>query len=134
MSCHVLNIGSHDFICSRTLNIRGITRKTDQDNLIEEILEQGVDILGLSEIKLTKNNQSFAFKKIAQYKSISSTGIDKPYESGVLLLINNNLEKTIASIDKIEEYLIAVNLLSRKRNVFIAQVYLPNDKKDSQEI
>jgi len=24
MSCHVLNIGSHDFICSRTLNIRGI--------------------------------------------------------------------------------------------------------------
>jgi hypothetical protein len=24
VSCHALTIGSHDFICSRTLNIRGI--------------------------------------------------------------------------------------------------------------
>ena len=44
-----------------THNIRGITRITDQEILLEEIHSQDIDILGLSETKLTNNNQSFVF-------------------------------------------------------------------------
>ena len=103
-----------------THNIRGITTQTGQDNFLEEIIEREISIVGISETKLTTDNQKFVFNNTKHYKCFSSAGTTKPMGSGVLLLIEKRLERFVASITKIEGYLIAVSLESRKHKTFIA--------------
>jgi hypothetical protein len=112
-------------------NIRGITRITDQELVLEEIKQRNIGIMGLCETKLTENNQNFAFKNSEHYQSFSSAGQSKPYGSGVLLLVRKDIGKYIESVERIPGYMIAVNLLSRRRKTFICQIYLPCQKKES---
>ena len=74
-----ITIGTH--------NVRGITHNIDQTNLMEEIKKQKIDILGLSETKLTCDNEQWAFKDQNEYKYFSSVNSDRPYGAGVALLI-----------------------------------------------
>jgi ribonuclease HI len=115
-------------------NIRGITRITDQTIILEEIYQRNFGILGLSETKLTISNQNFAFKDNDHYQCFSSAGQAKPYGSGVLLLIRKDIGKYIESVEKIPGFMVAVNLLSRRRKTFICQIYLPCHKKESLQI
>ena len=112
-----------------THNIREITRVTDQELMLEEIFQRNIGILGLSETKLTESNQNFAFKNSEHYHSFSSAGQERPFGSGVLLLIRKDIGKYIESVEKIPGVMIAINLLSRRRKIFICQVYLPCQKK-----
>ncbi|CAG8721792.1 17757_t:CDS:2, partial [Acaulospora morrowiae] len=84
--------------------------KPKSNNLIEELLKRKVDIIGLSETKLSQENQS----------------------AGVLLLICKNIKRYIAPIDKIDEYLITINLLNRGYKTWIVQIYLSSDRKKGQ--
>ena len=115
-------------------NVRGITRVTDQEMLLEEIYHRDIGILGLSETKLTESNQNFAFKNSEHYQRFSSAGHFKPYGSGVLLLIRKDIGKYIESVEKIPGFMVAVNLLSRRRKTYICQIYLPCQKKESLPI
>ena len=54
---------------------------------MEETNLKNIEILELSEIKLTLNNQNFVFKNNSYYKCLSNTGQSNPYGCGVLLLI-----------------------------------------------
>ena len=45
-----------------THNVRGINKTTDQDNILQELKKQEIDILGLSETKLTTRAAIFSFK------------------------------------------------------------------------
>jgi hypothetical protein len=121
-----INIATH--------NIRGITRITDQDMLIEEIHHRNIGILGLSETKLTVNNQEFAFKDNNYYRSFSSAGQVKPYGSGVLLLVRKDIGRYIESVERIPGFMVAINILSRGRKTFVCQIYLPCQKKDSLQV
>jgi exonuclease III len=121
----ILRIGTH--------NIRGITRKTDQALIMKEIQERHLDIIGLSETKLTVDNQHFAFQNNSTYKCLSSVSKNNSRGSGVILLIHRDIEKFIASIDKIEGFLIAASFLTKDRKTWIAQLYLPCDKKRNLE-
>ena len=103
----ILRIGTH--------NIRGITRKTDQALIMKEIQERHLDIIGLSETKLTVDNQHFAFQNNSTYKCLSSVSKNNSRGSGVILLIHRDIEKFIASIDKIEGFLIAASFLTKDR-------------------
>jgi exonuclease III len=123
---NIVNLATH--------NIRGITTQTGQDNFLEEIIERKISVVGISETKLTIDNQKFVFNNTKHYKCFSSAGTTKPMGSGVLLLIEKRLERFIASTTKIEGYLIAVSLESKKHKIFIAQVYLPCDPKESKKI
>jgi exonuclease III len=116
----VIRIGTH--------NVRGITDKTKQQNLVEEILEQGIGILGLCETKLTETNAQWAFNNQKDYKHFHSTNKDTPFGAGVSLLIRRDLEKKIASVEKEEGYIIAANLLMKRKKICIIQVYIPSDK------
>jgi len=115
-------------------NIRGITRTTDQEVVLEEIHQRNIGILGLSETKLTTNNQDFAFKDNNYYQSFSSAGQDRPYGCGVLLLVRKDIGKYIESVEKIPGFMVAINLLSRRRKTFICQIYLPCHKKESLQV
>jgi exonuclease III len=111
-----------------------VTRLTDQEIILGEIHKRNIGVLGLSETKLTESNQKFAFKKNDYYQSFSSAGHLKPYGSGVLLLIRKDIGRYIESVERIPGYMIAVNLLSKKRKIFICQIYLPCQKKESIQI
>jgi len=122
-----LHIGTH--------NIRGITRSTDQELLIQEIWDKKLDILGLCETKLTQSNQIFAFNTNKdKYKCFPSSCPNNPRGAGVLLLVHKDLEKHIVQVDKLEGHLVAINLLSKKHKTWIAQIYLPCDKRKSINI
>ena len=66
------------YITIGTHNIRGINRETDQANLIMELLERKIDIMGLYEIKLAKEHQHFTFADQRQYKCFSSAEPNNP--------------------------------------------------------
>ena len=123
---NIVNIGTH--------NIRGITRITDQNNLLEEIKEWHIDILGLSETKLTTSTAKWAFKQDNEYKFFSSCNDNHPYRSGVEILIKKEQEKRLGSIDRIEGHVICANFITTKSKVAIIQIYLPNDKQYSRHI
>jgi exonuclease III len=124
-----------DAIRFGTHNTRGITRTIDQEMLIQEIWDKKIDILGLSETKLTPSNQTFAFNSSKdKYKCFPSSCPNNPRGAGVLLLIHKDLEKYIAQVDKIEGHLVAINLLSKRHKTWIAQVYLPCNKQKSMAV
>jgi hypothetical protein len=105
----------NDNIHLGTHNIRGITRTIDQEMLIQEIWDKRIDILGLSETKLTINNQAFVFSNSKdKYKCFPSSCPNNPRGAGMLLLVHKEIEKYIVQVDKIEGHLIAINLLSKK--------------------
>src|SRR5438477_10760315 len=52
-----------------THNIRGINRTLDQDNILQELKEHKIDILGLSETKLTYETAKYSFKDQNEYKT-----------------------------------------------------------------
>ena len=114
-----------------THNIRGVTKTTNQLDIISEMLERKIDIMGLSETKLTQDNQNWAFNQQDEYQCYTSSNQYKPYGSGVALLIKKPLSKHVHSIQKIEGHVIIANLLFKKHKLSIIQVYLPNDKRES---
>jgi hypothetical protein len=99
-----------------------------------ELLERKIDIMGLCETKLSKENQHFAFADQKQYKCFSSAEPNNPRSAGVALLIRKNIERFIASVDKIEGHLIAINLLNKGYKTWIAQIYLPSDRRQSRAL
>ena len=126
-------------ICARentlkicTHNIRGINKETDQDILIQYITEKNVDIMGLSETKLTVANDIWAFRNYRnKYKCFSSSNPTHPQGSGVCLLVEKEMAKHIYCIKRIEGHIIAAVFLFKQSRITVIQVYLPSDKKES---
>ena len=91
-----------DTISIGTHNVRGINQTTDQDNLIVEMQERDIKILGISETKLTIDKAQFAFKDHPNYKFYSSSSLMHTNGSGVGLLIEKDLSKHVGKIDNID--------------------------------
>jgi ribonuclease HI/endonuclease/exonuclease/phosphatase family metal-dependent hydrolase len=116
-----------------THNVRGITKQTKQNNIMEEMKEKGIDILGLSETKLTPLTAEYVGKNNPNYKCITSSGSNKHHGRGVAIIITKELEKYIAHITKIEGHIIAIHMLFKKNRMCIIQTYLPNNKDESNK-
>ena len=107
----------------------------DQDNIIKEIIKKKIDILGLSETKLTQRSAEFTFKDQNIYKVFHTCNDTTPRGAGVSILVHEKLAKNILKINKIEGYAIALHFRFKgKKKLCIIQVYLPNDKLKSTEI
>ena len=116
-------------------NIRGINKTVDQNNLLQEIKDEKIDILGLSETKLTQEVADFTFKNQDNYKVFHSCNNDQPYGSGVSILVHKKLERNIYRVERIEGYVLTINFLFKgKKRLCLIQVYLPNDQKRSKEV
>jgi hypothetical protein len=50
-----------------------------------------IDILGISETKLSINNENYAFKNSLNYKCFSSAGSTQTYGSGVAIIMKKIL-------------------------------------------
>src|SRR5438477_12265797 len=69
-----------------THNIRGINRLIDQNNILQELKKEEIDIIGLSEMKLTSRASIFSFKNQNDYKALHTCNNNSPYGAGVSIL------------------------------------------------
>src|SRR5438552_10387317 len=81
-----------------THNIRGINRTLDQDNILQELKEHKIDILGLSKTKLTYETAKYSFKDQDEYKTFHACNDESPYSTGVSLLVKNQCQKNIHQV------------------------------------
>ena len=96
------------------------------------MIEENIDIIGLSETKLNSANSDWTFKDYRnKFKCFSSTNSIHPQGSGVSLLIEKDMAKHVFNVKKIEGHIIAATLLFRQSRIMIIQVYLPCNKKES---
>jgi exonuclease III len=118
-----IKIGTH--------NVRGINKVTEQDNLIAEMIDRGINILGISETKLHEKDTYHAFKKNPRYKFFASSSSQNTYSNGVAILMDKSLAKHVSKVDKIEGRIIALHIYFNRSKLYIMQIYLPSGKKDS---
>jgi exonuclease III len=117
-----------------THNVRGINRQTDQDNILQELTKQKIDIIGLSETKLTNRAATFSFKDQEDYKTFHTCDDAAPYSADITMLIHKSLAKNIHRVDKIEGHVLVIHLRFKgRRKLCIMQIYLPNDKNKSNK-
>lgn len=95
-------------------NVRGANKNTKQNNIIAEMKERKIDILGISETRLPHTNLSYAFNDHKNYKCFASSNQDKPNGSGVAIIINKDLEKHVGHITKIDGHIIAIHMYFKK--------------------
>jgi Exonuclease III len=82
----------NQIITISTHNVRGANQITKQNNILAEMKERNIDILGISEIKLSLTNLKYAFNDQSEYKCFASSGQNKPYGNGVAIIIDKNLK------------------------------------------
>jgi len=95
--------------------------------------KRNINILGISKIKLLTNNDNFAFKEHPNYKCFFSSKMKNTYGSGVAIIMNKKLAKHVTHLIKIDEHILAVNMLFKNSKICIIQIYLPNDKTASNK-
>ena len=114
-----------------THNVRGINKITKQDNILEEMKERNIDILGISETKLAHTTTNFVFNNNSNYKCFTSSSENKNRNNRVALIITKELEKHVERVTRLEGHIIAIHMLFKENKLCIIQVYLPNDKSES---
>ena len=114
-----------------THNVRGVNKLTKQNNILEEMKEKKIDILGISETKLPQAVTKHVFKDNPKYKCFASSNEDKHIGGEVAIILTKELEKHIEHITKVDGHIIALHMLFKKSKVYIIQVYLPNNKSES---
>ena len=118
-----------------THNVRGINKLTDQDNILQELKKSKIDIMGLSETKLTSRAAAFSFKDQDDYKGFHTCNDNSPYGAGTSILVQKHLAKHVHKVVKIDGHILALHFLFKgKKKLIIIQVYLPNDKQKSQAL
>ena len=116
-------------------NVRGINKQTDQDNILQECKRLKIDILGLCETKLTSKSAAFSFQNQNEYKTFHTCNDTKPFSAGITLLIHKSLAKHIHQIKGIDGRILIVKFLFKgRRTLYIIQIYLPNNRKESNEL
>ena len=95
--------------------------------------EKKINILGISETKLSINNAHFAFKDHFNYKCFTSSSQNNNYGSGVAIIMNKDLAKHVGKVDRIEGRIIAIQLFFKKCKLIIIQIYLPSNKRESNK-
>src|SRR5438552_18837207 len=113
-------------------NVREINRLTDQDNILQEIRRQEIDIIGLSETKLTNRAALFAFKDQDNYKTFHTCDDESLYSAEITILIHKSLAKNIYQVNKIDGHILVLHFhFKGKKKLCIIQTYLPSDKQIS---
>jgi endonuclease/exonuclease/phosphatase family metal-dependent hydrolase len=110
-----------------TQNIQGLSNRTKQEQLLNTLTLQKIDIMGLSETKLTQQVSKLIYKKnnthVAFFDNSTSTG--SHMGSGVGLLIAKEYAQYISKIERFKGRIIYVDLyLKGRTKLRIIQIYL----------
>jgi len=121
----ILNIGTH--------NIRGLNNEGKQKEFRTFYKEQLVDIIGLTETKLNRQNNRICINNINSYSSWWKAQQDHYQGLGVGIMVKKELAKHVTKVFKSKGRIIAVDMLFRgKQKLKIVNVYI--ESKDADQI
>ncbi|CAJ0834398.1 13862_t:CDS:2, partial [Entrophospora sp. SA101] len=93
-----------------------------------------MDIIGISETKLNRNNSKHCMRKCNTFQSFWSSHPDQPNSAGVGLLISKSLARHIVKIEKYQGRIIYADLYFKgKKKLRIIQVYINSNTNKKQE-
>lgn len=117
-----------------TQNIRGINDSHIQTIVKTLCKDNQMDIIGISETKLNRNNSKHCMRKCNTFQSFWSSHPDQPNSAGVGLLISKSLARHIVKIEKYQGRIIYADLYFKgKKKLRIIQVYINSNTNKKQE-
>ena len=117
-----------------TINVRGLRTSNKSQDIIKFINKTNVNILAITETKLTNNIAKYTFKN-SQYTHLWTCNDNNYLGSGTSLLIDNYWSRYIQKTFKIEGRLIHTTLIfSGKITIDIIAIYLPATNFGSDRI
>ncbi|CAJ0834513.1 9339_t:CDS:2 [Entrophospora sp. SA101] len=107
----------------------------DEDDVIKTLCKDNqMDIIGISETKLNRNNSKHCMRKCNTFQSFWSSHPDQPNSAGVGLLISKSLARHIVKIEKYQGRIIYADLYFKgKKKLRIIQVYINSNTNKKQE-
>src|SRR5215212_11179261 len=125
---------SEGFLKIATHNVRGFNNETKQNIFKTFYKEKKIDIIGITEIKLNRNNGKICMNNIDSYKTWWETNEDNTMGSGVGIMVKSELAKHIHKVHKCKGRLIAVDMKFKGHSdVRIINVYVESNKADKQQ-
>src|ERR1043165_9495568 len=114
-------------------NINGLkTKGWKLGNLLSWADEEEITILGITETNLTEREGRFlthaANKRYVGYWS--SAAEDKKKGSGVGILVEEQWEKHVGAVKRINEYMIEITLYFKQLELLVIGVYIPPSNKE----
>src|SRR5438132_9563033 len=108
-----------------------------QIQIIKEIKNNKIHIMGISETKLNYNNAKFLYKNETEYQAWFSKEKTNTMGSGVALIIHNNIAKHVQKVEMIGNRIIYADMYFKgKIKLRVIQVYVNasiNNKSKREE-
>lgn len=114
-----------------TWNVRSLKREEKVYNVAMEMGRLGIEILGLSDVKMTGNGRL----KIHNNKTLYYSGSDTSYETyGVAIVLSSHIDSAVTNVIPLSNRAIMIQMNTKPRKMNIIQVYAPTADKPSSEI
>src|SRR5579871_1017736 len=122
-----------------THNVQGLNSYTKQQQLLEFVHLNKIDIMGLSETKLSRINSRYIMRNSSQFVQFFNNDSDTPNGSGVGILISKDYAKYVHTCKGFKGRVIYIDLFMKGRvKIRVIQIYLhattSNNRKNIEEI
>jgi len=125
---------SEGFLKIATHNVRGFNNETKQNIFKTFYKEKKIDIIGITETKLNRNNGKICMNNIDSYKTWWETNEDNTMGSGVGIMVKSELAKHIHKVHKCKGRLIAVDMKFKEHSdVKIINIYVESNDAEKQQ-
>ena len=111
-----------------TWNVRTLYQPGKLENVIQEMQNMNLDILGIAETHWTEEG------KIKQEKHTMIYSGGENHRNGVGIVMKNSVSKSMIGFWTISERVIMIKLKAKPFNINIIQVYAPTQDHDDEEI
>src|SRR5688572_20743331 len=125
---------SEGFLKIATHNVRGFNNETKQTIFKTFYKEKKLDIIGITETKLNRNNGKICMNNIESYKTWWKTNKDNTMGSGVGIMVKSKLAKHIHKVHKCKGRLIAIDMKFKGHSdIRIINVYVESNDTEKQQ-
>jgi len=111
-----------------TWNVRTMNTKGKLENVKEEMRRNGLNVLGISEVRW-KENGDFSSDG---FRVVYSGGKDRL--RGVAIVLDSKTAKRVIEVDQISDRVIVVKLQAEPVDIVLVQVYMPTTDHEDEEI
>jgi ribonuclease HI/endonuclease/exonuclease/phosphatase family metal-dependent hydrolase len=125
---------SEGFLKIATHNVRGFNNETKQNIFKTFYKEKKIDIIGITETKLNRNNGKICMNNIDSYKTWWETNEENTMGSGVGIMVKSELAKHIHKVHKSKGRLIAIDMKFKGHSdIRIINVYVESNDAEKQQ-
>src|SRR5215213_9812650 len=122
------------FLKIATHNVRGFNNESKQKIFRTFYKENKIDIIGITETKLNKNNGKICMNNIESYKTWWESADDNSSGAGVGIMVKNELSKHIYKVHKNKGRLIAIDMKFRGHSdIRIINVYVESNDAEKEQ-